>query len=167
MEAMNHKRGWLLYLVGAVVTVLGLCGSNLDYFPALRLLITPFYARAQSGFDTLLKNQELLPADRGFSELAQIAAKRVTHNRQQETGPPIQKFTVGQPMLGFGPNNTGGMYHPIVMEFPSDQTVRGDVEDFRSDLAEVKANSAARYSLAVALAGIFIGFIGFLRKGST
>lgn len=168
-SAKPKRRGWFLYSLGVIVTILGICGSNADYLPFVRRVISPLFASARIGFDTLLRNGELKKGEEGFAELAYIAAKNITFtsNGQNVAGPPIQKFRLGDARPRVGRMNDvpfADVKRPVLMEFPYGEPLEADVEDFRKDLDELKLASKSQYGIGVSVLGIAIGFIGFMRK---
>src|SRR6266487_3112336 len=103
-DAKSKRRGWFLFWLGVALTIVGNCVSNADYLPFVRRIVSPLHTSARIGFDTLLKNGELKKGEEGFAELAHVIGKKITSvsNRQKVTGPPIQKFRLGDPSHRMG-----------------------------------------------------------------
>ena len=159
----GRRRAWFFYLLGVIVTLMGYAGSHVDHLPVVRGILTPLHAGAEEGLATLLSEHELLPGMRGFEELAEVMTRDISFHGEVGAAPPIVKFALEEPLIGFGPKS-GGFYQNITVEFEAGGSLEGDVRKFQSDVDSLKSNSLFYYSTVVMLLGLVLQLVGLLSK---
>ena len=104
----------ILFVLGCSASIAAFLGDRASSFPFVLRVFVPSYHKASTGLASMNAQYVLQPTDVGFAQLAQLFMNLAARGNAKDLIAPlsVQKFELGDPMLGFG-EKTGGLFHPV------------------------------------------------------
>lgn len=152
-----------LFIVGALLTVVGFLLANTDNYPFVLKMVSPAYVNGMKGIKILESGKDLKPGMIGFEEIALPLSKRLIHPQTKEklSGHVIAIIkwptSIGQTFSTSGVKTERKVEAKCIDGTPVDTTM----ETLTKNVEKLKARNLKRYSLVIFLVGLTCSFISF------